>query len=69
MGRPKRGVEKPVSQNPDDRPTVINLKGTPDYVAWLNEANKQTHIPKATIVRLALALFAKEHGLPDPPVQ
>jgi hypothetical protein len=52
----------------DERHAVIHLKGSAEYIAWLDEVNQQTHIPKAALVRLALAEYAKNHGLRKPPV-
>lgn len=62
MGRPKTG--KPT---PDERETVIHMKGSPDYVQWLDKVHKKTHIPKVQIVRLALIDWAKKNGHAAPP--
>lgn len=51
----------------DDRVAIIHLKGTPAYTAWLDEANRKTHIPKAAIFRLALIDWAEKNGLKPPP--
>ena len=68
MGRPKKGAEKPVKPpNPDARVAIIHLKGTEDYAKWLDDANRKTHVPKAAMFRLAMAMYAKATGLPDPP--
>lgn len=63
------------SANPDaveamphgGRASIILLKGTPEYATWLDEFHRTTHIPKATIVRLAMAEWAVTHGYPAPP--
>lgn len=47
--------------------SVISLKGTKEYRDWLTAESKRTHIPAATIVRLGLALWAKEYGGKVPP--
>lgn len=47
--------------------SVINLKGTGDYRDWLAGISKKTHIPAASIVRLALGEWASKHGHPAPP--
>lgn len=69
MGRPKRGEKKPLkpSSESDDRVAIIHLKGTPDYAAWLDDANQKTHIPKAAMFRLAMASWALANGLDAPP--
>lgn len=68
MGRPKKGAKpKAEDRSPEDRPTVINLKGTNEYIDWIDDLHRRTHIPKATIVRLALAEWAERHGHPAPP--
>jgi hypothetical protein len=47
--------------------SVINLKGSDEERDWFATAHKRTHIPKATIVRLALKSWAAEKGLPPYP--
>ena len=66
MGRPKKGQIKKASA-PDARVAIIHLKGTPAYAEWFDEANRKTRIPKTTIVRDAVADWAKARGLPQPP--
>jgi hypothetical protein len=51
----------------EERATVIVLKGTPEYATWLDNIYWKTHIPKATIVRLALMDWAKKNGHQAPP--
>ena len=55
------------SKTADDRAVIIHLKGTSGYAAWLDDIHKKTHLPKATIIRLALTLWAKENDHPEPP--
>jgi hypothetical protein len=64
--RPKRGAKRPET-SPDDRIAVIHLKGTPAYADWLESIHRATHIPKAVLIRLAVAEWAKNHGHPEPP--
>ncbi len=47
--------------------SVINLKGTDAYYEWLAGFSEKTHIPAATIVRLALAMYAESSGYVSPP--
>jgi hypothetical protein len=64
MARAKRKVEdEPV----DRRVAAIVLKDTPEYRDWLTTLSESTLIPVATIVRDALARWARERGLPAPP--
>jgi hypothetical protein len=68
MARPKKTKKTaaPPASEPE-RPTVMNLKGTPEYADWLEGVHRKTYIPKAQIVRLALALWAEKNGHPAPP--
>jgi hypothetical protein len=68
MGRPKKGAKKPEPVvGPDERVAIIHLKGTPAYAAWLEAVNAKSHIPKAAIIRLAVAEWAARNGHPAPP--
>jgi hypothetical protein len=49
------------------RLSVLNLKGSPEYRDWLAGISKESLIPAATIVRDALAKWAKARGYPAPP--
>jgi hypothetical protein len=59
-GEPKRAGALPPSQAA--RVTIINLKGSQEQADWLDTVNRRTHIPKAAIVRLALALWGEKQG-------
>lgn len=65
MGRPKKVAT--TGENRAVRETVIHLKGSPEFVDWLEVVNKKTHISKAEIVRIALAEWAEKNGHPLPP--
>jgi hypothetical protein len=68
MARPKaKRTGKPQPDPAEERPTIINLKGSPEYVEWLDGIHKKTHLQKSTIIRLALAEWAERHGHPSPP--
>ncbi len=67
MARPKKASPEPARTSRLDRATVINLKGTTEFAAWLESMHRETDIPKATIVRRALELWAKDRGKPAPP--
>lgn len=64
MGRKK--VESP---QPDahGRVTVINLKGPQEDRDYVEELTRTTLIPAASIVRDAVAAWAKQKKLPAPP--
>ena len=60
-------VGRPPAEEEPVRATVISLKGSPEYVEWLDAAHRKTHIPKAQIFRLAVQDWAAKQGLPVPP--
>lgn len=66
MARPKRRPAQP-NEAPDDRLAVIHLKGTREYAEWLDSLYKETHIPKASMFRLAMAEWAEKKGFRKPP--
>lgn len=66
-GRPRKGARKGPGSPPDDRLVVIHLKGSLEYVEWLEEAHEKTRLPKTTIMRVALEDWAKRVGLRPPP--
>jgi len=49
------------------RVSVIHLQGPLEEREWLTAANKKTHLPRATIVRLALREWGVSKGLPPYP--
>jgi hypothetical protein len=63
----KRQARKPPPESDRAQLSVINLKGTGEFRDWLAGVSKSTHIPAASIVRLALAEWAGKHGHPAPP--
>lgn len=67
MGRPKTGKKAGKRPPQDERVAIIHLKGTPAYAEWLDKINRLSHIPKAAIVRLAVADWAAKQGYPGPP--
>lgn len=63
MGRPKgRPKAKLEDESSAARTTIISLKGTQKQADWLESVHRKTHIPKAVIIRLALAEWAKSRG-------
>lgn len=67
MARPKKTAAKPKEKSPDERFAVIHLKGSQEYVDWLEDVHKKTRLPKATIFRLAVEEWASRNGHPAPP--
>ena len=61
----KKSVE-PSSQAPG-RVSVMHLQGPVEERDWLTMANKKTHLPKTTIVRLALQAWGISKDLPAYP--
>jgi hypothetical protein len=49
------------------RVSVVHLLGPAEEREWLTLLHERTHIPKTTIVRLALAEWAERNGHPKPP--
>jgi hypothetical protein len=47
--------------------SVIHLMGADEMRTWLSDVSEKTHIPSATIVRLALKMWAEAEGHPAPP--
>jgi hypothetical protein len=65
--RPKK-ARPAVPSSPDiERETIINMKGSTGYAAWLEDVHRKTHIPKVQIFRLAIAEWATRHDHPAPP--
>jgi hypothetical protein len=64
MAKKKGGAR--VAERPGQT-SIINLKGTGQYREWLSGVSRKTHIPAASIVRLALADWAAKNGHPSPP--
>lgn len=62
-----RKTSKPTAEPEKAEVSVINLRGTPTYKAWLVEMSKKTRWPAATIVRMGLEAWAEKHGHPAPP--
>jgi hypothetical protein len=50
-----------------ERETIINMKGSAGYAAWLEGVHRKTHIPKVQIFRLAIAEWAESNGHGTPP--
>lgn len=68
MARPKNAKPAaPPAPAETERETIINMKGSPEYSAWLEEVHRKTHIPKVQIFRLAMADWAAKNGYRTPP--
>ena len=50
-----------------ERESIVNMKGSPDYAAWLEGVHRKTHIPKVQIIRVALSEWPEKHGHALPP--
>jgi hypothetical protein len=68
MARTKRAkpATPPPAQEPE-RETIVNMKGSPEYSAWLEDIHRKTHIPKVQIFRVAIADWAARNGHRPPP--
>jgi hypothetical protein len=67
VARTKKGAARETPKPSDERVAVIMLKGSRAFADWLEDVHRKTHIPKTTIVRLALATWAKQNSHPAPP--
>lgn len=67
VGRVKKKTTKPVIPEKPERETVIHMKGSPEYVAWLERVHRETRIPKVQIFRQALEEWATTRDMPKPP--
>jgi hypothetical protein len=54
--------EKPAAPT-RSQPSVINLKGTDEQREWMARVSRKTHIPAATITRLALDMWGRANGV------
>jgi hypothetical protein len=50
-----------------ERVVIVHLKGSQGYADWLDALSEETHIPKTTLFRVAMAEYAKNHGHAGPP--
>jgi hypothetical protein len=50
-----------------ERVVIIHLKGSTEYASWLDDLSETTHIAKATLFRVAMAEYAKNHDHKLPP--
>src|SRR5262249_44792244 len=65
MAKKKPPIPKPDAS--DERVVIVHLKGSPAYADWLDRVHKSTHIPKASMFRLAMSEWAQRNGHPAPP--
>jgi hypothetical protein len=67
IARPKKAPPAPPPVPDGERETIVNIKGSAGYAAWLEGVHRKTHIPKVQIFRLAVADWAQRHDHPAPP--
>lgn len=68
MAKKQAGDSAPSEGEGASRVSVIHLQGPVEERDWLTGANKKTHLPRATIVRLALRDWGAANGLPPYPM-
>ena len=56
-----RGPNRPESRS------LFTVKGSPAFGAWLADLAVSLRLSQAVVVDQALAEYARNHGLPDPP--
>lgn len=66
MARPKKGAKRSAPPT-DGRMAVIHLKGSPEYVAFLEDVHRRSHIAKATLFRVGFAEWCQRNGYGTPP--
>jgi putative exporter of polyketide antibiotics len=49
-----------------ERVTVLNLKGSAEFKAWLGELSDFSHMPTATVFDVAVTDLAKKLGFSKP---
>ena len=67
---PEGGPRKRKRPGPEPtgrRPTVLTIKGSLEWKAWLDRLSKHCRIGTSSVVDLALAEFAKKQGFDEPP--
>jgi hypothetical protein len=63
----KRMMPKAKRRETIPRSTVLTMKGTEEWKAWLDQLSDHLRIPISTIVDLALVRYAKEMGFTKEP--
>jgi hypothetical protein len=63
--KPKKRAGRPKSAKPFV--PVLSITGTAEFREWFDQLSKKTLIPKRTLVRAALALWAETNGHALPP--
>lgn len=60
----KKATAATTKARADDGPrqTVLTIKGTPEWKAWLDDLGDHCRMPASTIVDHALVKYAKEMG-------
>lgn len=67
MPSPKKGRGRPKSQL--RRASVLNLKGTPEFAAWLVALAEHCNQTQADAVTQALIAYAEQRGFRPPPLR
>ncbi len=58
----KKPTTKPREASAVPRQTVLTIKGTPEWKAWLDELGDHVRMPASTIVDQALVKYARDMG-------
>jgi hypothetical protein len=72
MAKAKRSRGKEAPPDPgagkgDRKPTVLAMKGSPEWKAWLDRAADHCRLSASTLVDLAVAEYVKARGFTEPP--
>ena len=67
--RPKGKATPPDLQpgKADRKPTVLAMKGSPEWKEWLDRAARYCRLSASTLVDLSVAEYVKTRGFDEPP--
>jgi hypothetical protein len=63
----KRKTNAKVEKQASRAIPIINMKGSPEYHAWISDLSSRTLIPVTRIIRQAVAEWAEKRGHSAPP--
>jgi hypothetical protein len=67
MGRPKGKRIPPPPEERKARETVIHMKGSPEYVDYIDDFHQSTRISKVELFRMGIELLAEKNKFRKPP--
>jgi hypothetical protein len=68
MAKAKKGGKSGTPPaKPERKPTVLAMKGSPEWKAWLDRAADHCRLSASTLVDLAVAEYVAARGFKEPP--